>query len=304
MSRILVSLAILSAFLFYYLELRPVSPCTEPIFYRLGSIDTRFGISREELLSAAASAEDIWEKSISRDLFSYLDGGKPRKSRLVEINLIHDYRQEATEELSSLEGEVRQDEAVYRALEEEHRRLLSQYAEFESLYKVRLTDFEKQNSLYEEMVDDWNAGNRTDKKRFQELESERLALNDGLGEIKNLESSLNDFVDKINMSVARLNRLAEELNLNVEEYNTIGAMRGETFTGGLYTSDKTGERIDVFEFEDNEKLIRILAHEFGHALGFSHVGSVGAIMYEFNVGDGLALSASDLEAIKSLCKIN
>jgi hypothetical protein len=39
-------------------------PCQSPISYSIGNFDTKFGISKEDFLSAIVSAESIWEKSL------------------------------------------------------------------------------------------------------------------------------------------------------------------------------------------------------------------------------------------------
>jgi len=34
--------------------------------------------------------------------------------------------------------------------------------------------------------------------------------------------------------------------------------------------DASGERVDIYEFSDKEKLIRVIAHEARHSLGLGH----------------------------------
>jgi hypothetical protein len=67
------------------------APCKRPITYMLGRFDDRFGISRDYYLSALAEAEAIWEDPSSRNLFAFATG-----TGVVKVNLIYDYRQEAT----------------------------------------------------------------------------------------------------------------------------------------------------------------------------------------------------------------
>src|SRR6185436_11415335 len=79
-------------------SLWPVQPCTKPVLYSLGTFDKRFGMSQEVFISALKEAEDIWEKPLGQDLFAY-DGAKGD----LKVNLIYDYRQKATKDLSSIE---------------------------------------------------------------------------------------------------------------------------------------------------------------------------------------------------------
>src|SRR6266481_4949818 len=68
------------------------SPCANPITYRIGSIDNRFGVSEKELAGILLQAESIWEKPMHKNLFEF------GKDGAMVINLIYDYRQEATDQ--------------------------------------------------------------------------------------------------------------------------------------------------------------------------------------------------------------
>src|SRR3989344_697961 len=299
MLKLLASLIIfLGTFYLAQEVLKPAPPCTTPILYSLGTFDKRFNLSEKEFLNLLRDAESIWEKPIGKDLFAYSPEGK------LKENLIYDYRQEATKELSKIEAGVKQDEASYRALESGYQSLKVQHDKLEASYNLRLESFNRQSMEYESNVEEWNRSDRTDKNKFRALEAQRLSLESELREIKKLEAGLNQSADNVNSLVARLNSLGRELNLNVEEYNIIGTDRGDTFTGGLYTSDEIGESIDIFEFENEDKLVRILTHELGHALGLEHVSDKDAIMYELNLGSSKLLTEVDLQILKTLCQTN
>ncbi len=294
-----ILLAVAAALTWWLPSQNRAPACSEPIAYAIGTFDRRFEISQEEFLDALAEAEAVWEPASGRDLFAY----SPEEAK-IPVNLIYDYRQEATKELLELEGEVEENETTYRALETRLENMKNDYESEKSLYEARVAALESRNAAYESQIERWNSGPRTSKKEFGALEAERMAINEEVDNLRAIEAGLNRKVTEINSLVDRLNRIARSLNLNVEEYNKVGASRGETFAGGIYYSDAEGEGINIYEFESREKLVRILAHELGHALGLDHIEDPEAIMYRLNEGEAAVVTPSDLAALKELCKTN
>ncbi|MEX2014096.1 MAG: matrixin family metalloprotease [Parcubacteria group bacterium] len=272
--------------------------CSKPIGYTIGTFDTRFGISREYFIDALSQAEAIWEEAIGKELFVYA----PENGEMA-VNLVFDYRQEVTSTLSELEETVEEDEALYRSLQTQYNGLKAEYERVKSDYETRVETFNEKNNAYQEQVELWNNSPRNSRAQLEELEAQRISLEADMSRLRILEARLNELSREINVLVGRLNRLARSLNLDAETYNTIGASRGETFTGGLYYHNGDEQGIDIYEFSSRDKLVRILAHELGHALGLEHIDDPEAMMYHLNQGEVGVLSDTDVASLRTLCRI-
>jgi len=244
-------------------------PCRSPITYSLGSYDERFNISEEDFLEIVKEAEMIWEIPAGKDI-----GGKVSDTR-----------------------------ASYDSLKEKYDTLQRIYLEDKKDYQGRVANFQKRQAEYNEKVNYWNSRGGAPSDEYQELQSEGAAIKAELSAIRKIEIGLNDQTADINALVAEINRLAKTLNINVGVLNNISENRGEEFTEGEYKSDTSGQSIDIYEFSSKLKLKRVLAHEFGHALGLNHVEDPKAIMYRLNESTNSALTDNDLTALKAHCKI-
>lgn len=284
--------------LVYLQRILPAKPCTQPIGYTLNTFDNRFGISKADFLNALSSAEAIWEKPFGKDLFTYAPQGGSLK-----INLIYDYRQQATSKLKGLGIIVKDDQASYDSLKLKYNALKTQYLEAKGIYDAKIQIFNQKNADYRKQIEYWNTHGGVPRKEYEELMLEQSTLKDLVTELQTIQAKSNNMVDEMNALVVVLNRLVKTLNLAVDQYNTIGASRGESFSEGLYQSDANGQEINIYEFSSRDKLVRVLAHELGHALGLDHVSDPKAIMYSFNSSTNVVPTPADIAELKVVCGV-
>jgi chromosome segregation ATPase len=273
-------------------------PCTEPIAFSIGTFDPKFGISQEKFLSDVEKATEIWEGPTGKNLFEYELNGA------LKINLVYDYRQEATDKLKNLGLTINDKESSYNTLKGRYELYKSQYNSLNLRLESDIATYEQKRKAYEQQVSHWNSQGGAPKHQADKLNKDREELQALASQIAQEQNQLNVLVDNINALAAILNRLANELNLNVAHYNDVGQSRGEEFEEGLYTKDSSGESIDIYEFSTESQLVRVLAHELGHALGLEHIESnPEAIMYYLNQAKNEKATVEDILAVKQLCSL-
>ena len=274
-----------------------VAPCAEPIIYSVGEFDSEFGISKENFLKAIKEAEAIWEAPVGMELFSYAPDGN------LAINLVYDYRQGTTRTLQELNIKLDKSKAYFEEIKSRYESMLAQYELEKTSFDARVAEFEARKKIYETDVRRANRSRRISKEEYDRLSAEGEYLEREVAILNEIQSGLITKITEINVLVGVLNDLADALNLNVARYNEVGGALGEEFVQGSYASHGEGAGITIFQYNSYEKLVRVLAHELGHALSLEHIDDPDAIMYRLNEGDNETITPNDLDALKTLCGI-
>lgn len=275
----------------------PSKPCTKPILYSIGSLDKRFGISEETLKKDIKLAADGWGSILDRNLFEYSEAAS------LKINLIYDYRQESMTILNRLGIIIKNNSETYHTLKTKYDSLMVTYREDKATFDNDVKNYTSKKATYERDVTYWNSHEGITQKKYQELQQMRVDINTLAAKISNEQAQINTTIATINALVPPMNRLIQELNLNVGSINAVGVETGKQFNEGEYVEDKEGKRINIYLFDDNDQLIRVLKHEIGHALGVVHVGDSKAIMYYYNDGINDQFTAADMAALNIACGI-
>lgn len=273
---------------------RPI--CSEPIEFSIGTIDPRFGLSSADFIKKIEQAGGVWGKAMDKKLFQYNEAGS------LKINLIYDSRQQVTDELKKQDIAIDDDKAVYDNLKVKYDALVFSYDKQKVVYDKSVADFQNKQQLYNEQVNYFNNKGGAPTKDYTSLNKEKEVLEKLAASINNMKDKLNSLSKELNLYAQMLNTLAQKLNIKVSTYNNIGASNGDEFSEGEYILDQSGQYINIYQFENNVQLLRILTHELGHALGLEHVTDSKAIMYYLNISSGnITLTSADIAELRLIC---
>lgn len=281
-------------------------PCAVPLRWRLESIDSRFGLSRTEAEVALRDAFRLWQTELGETLFEVDEAGHP-------ISFVFDERQASTQrrrtERDAATEIARELEVMKDAFDERQalqRRESTAYAEAAGTHGER-------TRLLNEEINAWNRQNDMPDSVRTRLGAEREDLADQ-------GRTLDRRREQIQEGDEGLAEESRRVNSQVEEYNRAQARLGrlplDRAEAGRYDEEVTtrdGEvehvsrQIRVFRFDSPRDLVRVLAHELGHALGLGHANVAGAVMSAvstFGEGEGVpSLHGRDVEMLDATCPV-
>jgi len=274
-----------------------IFPCTYPIQYSVGTFDARFGVSKSDFLKAIDQASAIWEGTINRNLFTYNANVDELK-----VNLIYDERQLETQERSVLDTQIDAVQAQYNAKRTELAEVRQSYNAAATEYQSFITQFNQRAQAYVEQVEYWNKRGGAPKETYAQLQQEKNALSALHDTLEVKRVALIELSNQLRTVTDEVNALAREANVSIDVYNH-GQFVGKEFDAGLYIQDTQGKRINIYQFETRDKLVRVLAHELGHALGLPHNDNPQSIMYALNSSSNEKPTGNDIASLKSVCRL-
>jgi DNA repair exonuclease SbcCD ATPase subunit len=241
-----------------------------PIGYRIGVIDQDFNITHDEARSAISAAESLWEDATGRNLFTYDEDAE------FTINFVFDERQEAANIEEDLRNKLDTKEDISNQVRDQYEDLLEQYDTLKSSYENKAAAYQDTLDAYNLEVERWNTSGGAPPEVYEALQEKQDELGTEQELLNTIASRLNEVVYQINTIGSEGNSLITDYNEIVEEYNE-QFNESHEFTQGDYQ----GNLINIYQFDSEEELEIVIAHEFGHALKLGHVDGEESIMFHF-----------------------
>jgi len=291
--RVYLLLIVLIAVLIVYY--RMPRPCREPLTYRIGTVDARFGLTRQQFTDSAVKAASIWGKPYARALF------REEPKGIIEINLVYDYRQEAADKLKKLHYAIGNTKSTYDDMKVRYENLKAEFDRKNSALAGDADAYKRRLGAYNAEIETGRQRGGVTEAVYRRMESEKDELNSMRGNLQARQEEVRVMADILNNMTVVINDIAGNYNLDVVKSQDTGKRLGSEFCGGDYVSKDGKKTITIYQFDDENRLVRVLAHEFGHALGLQHNDNPKAIMYRLMQSDSLDLSPDDVAALRERC---
>lgn len=287
----------------FYLKHQAVSldsaqlPCEQPLTYRIGEIDDRFGISDGELRQLMTEVSEIWSEATGNSVIVYDHNGS------IEVNLYYAEQQQLTDSERQYRDLLRAQEQVIAVEEREYRQMNQRFSEMEQSYRQDSNRLENEIELFNNWVNQINNDGGFDEAKLEMFETRKREIDQKNAGLDRRAVQLQQEAERLNRKVDDVNRRIDQKNSMINEYNQIftGTKR---FTQGSYEYFGNMKKINVYQFSHLDELRLVLAHEVGHALGIDHVENPQSIMYHLMGNQALTdlrLTDEDIRALHTQC---
>lgn len=245
-------------------------PCDQTLTYKIGTIDPKFNMSKDQFKKETQSASDAWNKVNGKELLKFDDNGT------LTVSMVFDDRQSLTNQINNLSSDLDGKESDFNQKLKDHDAKVAAFKQ-------------KLKALNDEIVS-WNNKGGAPEDVYRDLLDRQSKLQ-AEGEVLNSEAR------ELNLSAEDFNSEVSKLNSTVSDFNVAIKQKPE---GGIY--DPSENLIEVYVYLNKNELKHTLIHEFGHALGLEHVeNNPKAIMYPFST-ENTVITSEDIAELNRACQ--
>lgn len=272
-------------------------PCNEPLTFRVGDVDDRFSISKEELIDVIGHVTEIWSEVVGVPAAVYAEDGE------VSVNLVYDEQQQLTDKEKEFSNRINQREDYVNEMDRNYKNFLEQYNDRVSAYQGESHRLQRRIDELNQWVNERNREGGFNEAQLDEFEKRRDEIDRESIKLNNEAAHLSGMADEVNEKLRQLNREINRKNELIKEYNSrfSGSRR---FTQGTFEWQGNRKWINIYQFANRSELELVVAHEMGHAFGLDHVDNPKSVMYHLMGGQEsgrLTLSHEDRLALRERC---
>lgn len=277
-------------------------PCSKPMRYTIGSIDTRFSITKTELEEAVEAAVKTWNSGTNTKLIAKRSGDPVQGD--ITVQLVYDDRQERTDHEIRFRERIRSQQIRLDRQQLRHDEKRDSFDQRSRDYKITAERTSERLNELNEWVNEKNDNGGFAGSDLEEFTQRKKEVEDAQADVQLRQQELDRLARSINSEMDELNEKFNAHNKLIDQYNDefAGDLR---FAKATYQKTSEGGVVTVNQFINDKELVLILAHEFGHALGISHLRQPESIMYSQmgaqQLNPSIQLTQTDIQAVEQLC---